>query len=572
MGYSPRAEIFDVTSSIPTVTLRLRDWKKAREDAQKLMIKAQKKWTKGKTPVQRYKIGDQVWLEGRNLQIDWPSAKLAPKRHGPFRIKKVLSPIVYQLELPSQWKIHDVFHVDLLTPYRETELHGPNFTRPPPDLINGEEEYEIEEIIQSRKQGRGHRVQYLVKWKGYPDLENQWVDWEDLHANEALADFKRKNPNAASHIKAGASKMESNNHHLPMSDNVHSSPPLTAISGTELPPEVQELFLSWRPTVPSSWTTPPESEGEDTAVSTGSSPIRRDYYQPQILIPTNLSLHAAHTPYTTNHTLPNHSNDSSEDSFPCPMPEVTDNTAPSPDPLPIPPRPLLEGEHAVGQVHPHTGTDHSGSALQVIRIPSPDQEAQALRGDTRGEVPPGADGPPGSPDKWSEIDVGTTWEDYGPRPQVPKGYMLNEGADYIPFDIHLPSGEMELAKYIKLEYGEDPLIYGMINGDPHQYVESFQATPFPSTRPLCTYTSGQLEFFEGDHDLRPEVDSAIYHLYDKSAMAEVKCYRINKKKLQQDYKELWKVQHDIWKRELTLGGCARRMVGARIYQHIEVVN
>ena len=39
MGYSPRAEIFDVTLSIPTVALWLRDWKRAREEAQKLMIK-----------------------------------------------------------------------------------------------------------------------------------------------------------------------------------------------------------------------------------------------------------------------------------------------------------------------------------------------------------------------------------------------------------------------------------------------------------------------------------------------------------------------------------------------------
>ena len=149
MGYSPRAEIFDVTSSIPTVALRLRDWKKAREEAQKLMIKAQKKWAKGKEQEQRYKIGDQVWQEGRNLRIDRPSVKLAPKRYGPFEIRKVLSPITYQLTLPPQWKIHNVFHVDLLTPYHETELHRPNFARPPPDLINGEEEYEIEEILQS---------------------------------------------------------------------------------------------------------------------------------------------------------------------------------------------------------------------------------------------------------------------------------------------------------------------------------------------------------------------------------------------------------------------------------------
>ena len=118
--------------------------------------------------------------------------------------------------------------------------------------------------------------------------ENQWVDWDDLHVDEALADFKRKNPDAVSHIKRGTSQETDNNHsHTLMSNNGHSSPLLVAISGTDLPLEVRELFLNWRPTVPSSWTTPPESEGEDTTVSTGSSPIRRDYYQPQTLIPTN---------------------------------------------------------------------------------------------------------------------------------------------------------------------------------------------------------------------------------------------------------------------------------------------
>ena len=434
MGYSPRAEIFDVTLSIPTVALQLRDWKNAREEAQKLIIKAQKKWAKGKVPEQRYQAGDQVWLEGRNLWIDRPSAKLAPKRHGPFKITKVLSPIMYQLELPPQWKIHDVFHADLLTPYRKTELHGPNFTKPPPDLIDGEEEYEIEEVLQSRKHGRGHKIQYLVKWKGYPDSENQWVDWDDLHADEALADFKRKNPDAVSHIKGGTSREAKGSNFTPMSDNDHSSPPLATILGVDLPPEVRELFLSWRPTVPSSWTTPPESEGEDTAISTGSSPIRRDYYQPQTLIPTNLSLNAAHTPYTTDHPLPDDAT-SSEDSFPCPTPEITTTNAPSPDPIPIPPRPLLEDEHTLGPVHPHTGSHDPRPPLQIIHIPEAGQEAQALHGNTGGTPPPGAVGTDGPSDEWEEADLGTTWEDYGPRPQVPKGYVLNEGADYIPFDI-----------------------------------------------------------------------------------------------------------------------------------------
>ena len=337
MGYSPRAEIFNVTSSVPTVALQLRDWKKAQEDAQKLMIKVQKRWTKGKELEQRYKTGDLVWLEGCNLQIDRPSTKLAPKRYGPFKIGKVLSPITYQLELPVQWKIHDVFHADLLTPYHETRLHGPNFTRPPPDLIDGEEEYEVEEILQSRKFRRGHKVQYLVKWKGYPESDNQWVDWNDLHAEEAIADFKKKNPDAISHIKEGVVETDEGNNLFHMSNNDHSPAPLAVISPANMPPEVRQLFLDWRPTVPSSWTTPPESDSENTAVSTGSSPIQGNYYRPPPLDDANLSLHAAHTPYTTDHTLPDDPDNSSEDSFPCPTPEVTNTDAPSPEPIPIPP-------------------------------------------------------------------------------------------------------------------------------------------------------------------------------------------------------------------------------------------
>ena len=223
--------------------------------------------------MQRYKTGDQVWLEGRNLQVEQPSIKLAPKRYGPFKIRKVLLPITYQLELPLQWKIHDVFHVDLLTPYHETELHGPNYTRPPPDLIDGEEEYEVEEVLQSWKFGRGRKVQYLVRWKGYPELDNQWVDWDDLHADEVLADFKKKNPNAITHIKEGVIETDEGHNPFHMSNNDHSPAPLAVISPVDMPPEIRQLFLDWRPTMPSSWTTPPESNGENTAISMGSSPI-----------------------------------------------------------------------------------------------------------------------------------------------------------------------------------------------------------------------------------------------------------------------------------------------------------
>ncbi len=130
-----------------------------------------------------------------------PTTKLAPKRYGPFPITKVLGPVTYQLRLPEQWNIHPVFHVDLLTPYKETEFHGRNFERPLSDLINGEEEYKVERVVNSRRFGRGRQVQYLVHWKGYPEADDQWIPWSDLNTPQLLVEFQKENPNVVTHIR-----------------------------------------------------------------------------------------------------------------------------------------------------------------------------------------------------------------------------------------------------------------------------------------------------------------------------------------------------------------------------------
>ena len=101
-----------------------------------------------------------------------------------------MSPVNYRLQLPTQWSIHPVFHIDLLTPYHKTPTHRPNYQCPPPDLVDGEEEYKVEKILDSRKFSKRHKLQYLVKWKGYPDLENQWVNKDDIFTDEALWEFK----------------------------------------------------------------------------------------------------------------------------------------------------------------------------------------------------------------------------------------------------------------------------------------------------------------------------------------------------------------------------------------------
>jgi hypothetical protein len=201
MGFNPRADWVHAPSPIPRVTLRLEQLKEARVQARNAMIKAQQSWVKHRdTP--KYKEGDQVWLEGKNLRINQPTAKLAPRRHGPFKIIQVMSAVNYRLELPTQWSIHPVFHIDLLTPYKETIMHGPNFTRPTPELIDGEEEYSVEKILDSRHFGRRRRLQYLVKWEGYPDADNMWVDKDDVFADDKVQEFKNSNPDAATHIRS----------------------------------------------------------------------------------------------------------------------------------------------------------------------------------------------------------------------------------------------------------------------------------------------------------------------------------------------------------------------------------
>jgi hypothetical protein len=108
-------------------------------------------------------VGQLIWLEGKNLPLPHGTAKLTPRRHGPFKIIQIVSPVAVRLELLPQWSIHSVFHNNLLTPYTETPSHGPNFTRPPPDLIDGEEEYEVEQIRSHRTWGRSKTLQYLIK-------------------------------------------------------------------------------------------------------------------------------------------------------------------------------------------------------------------------------------------------------------------------------------------------------------------------------------------------------------------------------------------------------------------------
>lgn len=173
---------------------------RAIEDAKSALKKAadqmKKDYDKKRRPSKEYQVGDKVWLENTNIDSERPSKKLDDKRYGPFEIISKKGRSAYELKLPRGWKIHPVFNEHLLSPYTPpaTELQTPS--RPPPEIVKGQEEFEVEEIIDSKKASpRSKKIEYRVKWKGYPPSESTWEPAENVaNSKKLIADFHRKNP------------------------------------------------------------------------------------------------------------------------------------------------------------------------------------------------------------------------------------------------------------------------------------------------------------------------------------------------------------------------------------------
>lgn len=93
-------------------------------------------------------------------------------------------------------KTHNVFHPVLLRKAATDPLPGQKHTEPPPVIVEGEEEWEVDDILNSRLYGRGKRLQYQVKWKDY-DRDIQWynTDGEEFqYCQDIVRDFHSKNP------------------------------------------------------------------------------------------------------------------------------------------------------------------------------------------------------------------------------------------------------------------------------------------------------------------------------------------------------------------------------------------
>jgi hypothetical protein len=155
----------------------------------------QSKYTKGKEMT--FNVGDQVWLSTKHIKTSRLSKKLDYKRIGPYTVSKVVNKNAYRLELPPTMRIHNVFHVSLLDTYKPPVAGQPPAEPMPVITDNGEEEYEVERVLDSRLRGRGKNryVEYLVQWAGYAYIHTSWEPAEYLkNSPDLVSEFHAANP------------------------------------------------------------------------------------------------------------------------------------------------------------------------------------------------------------------------------------------------------------------------------------------------------------------------------------------------------------------------------------------
>lgn len=151
---------------------------------------------RSRRPARRFREGQLVWLDSRNIRTLRPQKKLDWKNLGPFTVKRVISPYAYELDLPASMRIHPVFNVTLLRPASDDPVPGQRQPPPPPIEVEGLEEWEVEDIVDSRWERRGRggpRLRYTVKWVGYDNVTDVPADYLE-NAQETVLNFHRRYP------------------------------------------------------------------------------------------------------------------------------------------------------------------------------------------------------------------------------------------------------------------------------------------------------------------------------------------------------------------------------------------
>jgi len=201
MGFEPS----QVPSGLEIVNKFMERMKSATEEAKLAICKSQEDimryYNQRRTPAPVYKPGDQVYLDMSDIKMIRLSLKLSHRRLGPFEIESQVGPSAYCLKLPHGMRqLHLVFNIVKLSATPEDPILGRKLQTPPlPIVVDGEEEWKVEEILNSRWHRR--RFQFLVKWKGFSREHNSWEVTSNVKTPDLVVEYYWKHPAAPRHIR-----------------------------------------------------------------------------------------------------------------------------------------------------------------------------------------------------------------------------------------------------------------------------------------------------------------------------------------------------------------------------------
>jgi len=129
-------------------------------------------------------------VDGRHCRTEWLSRKLENKHHGPYRVIRAIGTHAYELDIPNAIQKHRTVPVSLLHAVADDPIPGQIIPLPLPVIVEGEEEWEVEEVLDSRRiRGRLH---YLVEWRGF--AAPTWEPEDNLADVQAVGDYHERYP------------------------------------------------------------------------------------------------------------------------------------------------------------------------------------------------------------------------------------------------------------------------------------------------------------------------------------------------------------------------------------------
>jgi hypothetical protein len=201
-GRTPRTS-FDWNTPKTSTTLEALNQEKARAIASRMenaievgrsnMKQAQARMERNANAHRRpvdFDVGDKAYVSTKPWQTQRPSRKLDHQMAGPFPITEKVGNS-YKIDLPASIKVHNVIPPDRLRKAVVDPLPGQVNDPPPPIVVTGEQEWEVEEILASKILRK--KLMYRVKWIGHDEDLNWYPAADFKYAPHKLREYHLQN-------------------------------------------------------------------------------------------------------------------------------------------------------------------------------------------------------------------------------------------------------------------------------------------------------------------------------------------------------------------------------------------